>query len=66
MAKWYEIVKRVDHSKNGKRFYSSRDMMEIRRMESVANSELKRGLRKKDHTHIYECGCGTEGCFIIS
>ena len=65
MAKWYNIVKRYKgESKSHKRFYSSRDMMELKRMISVANSEAKRGLRKP-YKGISPCGCGMEGCFIL-
>lgn len=65
MAKWYNVVKKYKgESRNFKRFYSSRDMMELKRMISVANSEAKRGLRKP-HNGISPCGCGMEGCFIL-
>ncbi len=66
MSKWYERVRRRDESKNGKRFYTELDMAEIKRMESVANSEVKRGLRKNKPNYYSVCGCGAEGCFIIS
>lgn len=66
MSKWYERVRRRDESKNGKRFYTELDMAEIKRMESVANSEVKRGLRENKPNYYSVCGCGAEGCFIIS
>ena len=65
MAKWYENVRRRDESKNGKRFYTQLDMAEIKRMESVANSESKRSGGNKPN-YCYICGCGCEGCFILT
>ena len=66
MAKWYNIIKgNREYSRNDKRFYTDVDMMEIKRMESVSNSEQKRGLKEKKHSSIYDCRCGCEGCFII-
>ena len=65
MSKWYERVRRRKESKNLKRFYTQLDMAEIKRMESVANSEVKRGLREKRPNLSYVCGCGSEGCFLI-
>ena len=51
-------------SKKGNRFYTSRDMSELKRMISVSNAEANRGEHGK-HTDIGECGCGMEGCFIL-
>jgi hypothetical protein len=65
MAKWWEFTRRAKESRNGKRFYSSRDMSEIKRMESVRNSRVKRGETDNKHKHICVCGCGAEGCFLI-
>jgi hypothetical protein len=66
MAKWYRVIKHnVKESSNFKRFYTSRDMMEIKRMESIVNSEVKRGERKNKHTGISRCSCGSEGCFVL-
>jgi hypothetical protein len=41
-------------------------MSELKRMESVSNAEAKRGERDKKHEYISVCGCGSEGCFILS
>lgn len=59
------IKKKKKESKNGKCFYISVDMSEIKRDESIKKSQIKRGERenKKDN-YIIICGCGTEGCFI--
>lgn len=66
MSKWYENIRRRKESKNWKRFYTMLDMSEIKRMESIANSEVKRGERKNKPNYCYVCGCGSEGCFITT
>lgn len=66
MAKWYENIRRRKESKNYKRFYTQLDMAEIKRMESIANSEVKRGIRANRPNYYCVCGCGTEGCFIVA
>ena len=41
-------------------------MAEIKHREANKNSQIKRGempINGENHL-IYECGCGTEGCFI--
>lgn len=64
MAKWYNVMRKVKASKNDNRFYSSRDMSELKRMTSVSNAKSKRE-KKKSYSHISVCGCGMEGCFIV-
>jgi hypothetical protein len=71
MSKWWEFTRRTDSGRfrvryGKKRFYTSRDMSELKRMESVSNAEAKRGERDKKHEYISVCGCGSEGCFILS
>ena len=67
MAKWWENVKRVKHSKNGKRFLTSFDMAEAKRMESMLNSRIKRGEESvKFGQYMCDCGCGCSGCIIVS
>lgn len=66
MAKLYEILKRRKESKHNKRFYTSRDMSELKHMIAIRNSEIKRGLVPyRANTGICVCGCGHEGCFIL-
>lgn len=44
MGKWWENVRRVDHSRRrNKRFLTSFDMAEAKRGESILNSRIKRG-----------------------
>ena len=67
MANWWNNVKRVEHSKNGKRFYSSFDMSEAKRMDAILNSQIKRGDRKElFNRYMCDCGCGASGCIIVS
>ncbi len=67
MANWWNNVKRVDQSKNGKRFYTSFDMSEAKRMESILNSRIKRGeIPAKFNQYMCDCGCGASGCIIVS
>jgi hypothetical protein len=67
MAKWWNNVKRVNESKNGKRFLDSFDMAEAKRMESILNSQIKRGDREpKPRRYMSVCGCGCTGCIIVS
>lgn len=47
MAKWFEFTKKVGRGRikvsyGKKRFYSSRDMSELKRLESIANARSKR------------------------
>jgi uncharacterized protein (DUF2249 family) len=67
MAKWWENVKRVKHSrKRHKRFFTLFDMAEAKRGESILNSRIKRGeVEASAHRYIYECGCGASGCIIV-
>ena len=60
----YQLKKRKE-SKSLKRFYTSRDMAELKRMEAISYAEAKRGEHTK-HTNISVCGCGMEGCFLLS
>ena len=56
---------RRKHSKNGKRFYTSKDMAIIKHDTAVYNSQQNRGERSSsNHIEIKECGCGAEGCFL--
>jgi len=66
MAKWYENLRKRNESKSGNRFYTQHDMAEIKRIESVANSEAKRGIREHKPNYYCVCGCGCEGCFIVT
>jgi len=67
MAKWWENVKRVKHSKRGRRFLNSFDMAEAKRAESILNSQIKRGERERlPHGYICDCRCGASGCIIVS
>ena len=66
MAKWYENIRQRKESKNGNRFYTLLDMAEIKRMESVQNSRVKRGEMKNRPNYCSCCGCGSEGCFILT
>lgn len=53
------------YSKNGKRFYTSRDMAIFKHDEAVLNSKAKRGeIELKNNHNVVDCGCGIEGCFI--
>jgi hypothetical protein len=65
MAKWWENTKRVNVSKNNKRFLTSFDMAEAKRMESILNSEIKRGERPVEGNmrHVV-CTCGVSGCIF--
>jgi len=70
MAKLNKILKsNVPGSKSShyiKRFYSSRDMSELKHMLAIRNSEIKRGeVPDKANMGISVCGCGNEGCFVI-
>lgn len=67
MAKWWNNVTRVEHSKNGRRFLTSFDMSEAKRMDSIVNSQIKRGERKaKFNRYMCDCGCGCSGCIIVN
>jgi hypothetical protein len=67
MAKLWQVCKsNRKESKHNKRFYSSRDMSELKHMEAIKASEIKRGIRKDyPNNYISVCGCGHEGCFIL-
>ncbi len=68
MAKWWENVRRVEHSrKRNKRFLTSFDMSEAKRAESILNSQIKRGERERlPYGYMVDCGCGASGCIIVS
>jgi hypothetical protein len=67
MAKWWNNVRRVEESKNRRRFLNSFDMAEAKRMESILNSQIKRGEREtKPNRYMCVCGCGCTGCIIVS
>jgi hypothetical protein len=54
-----------NHSQNGKRFYTQRDMAMVKHDIAMYNSQSNRGERPMtNHTKIKECGCGAEGCFL--
>ncbi len=67
MANWWNNTRRVDHSKNGRRFLTSFDMSEAKRMDAILNSQIKRGEREaKFNRYMCECGCGCSGCIIVN
>lgn len=68
MGKWWENVRRVDHSRRrNKRFLTSFDMAEAKRGESILNSRIKRGEEERlPHGYMCDCGCGSTGCIIVS
>jgi hypothetical protein len=42
-------------------------MSEAKRAESILNSRIKRGeLERLPHGYMCDCGCGCEGCIIVS
>lgn len=66
MGKWWENVKEVNYSRvNNRRFLTSFDMSEAKRMESIHNSEIKRGIKKQkgNMKHVI-CTCGSSGCLF--
>jgi len=75
MAKLWQVCKpnrkssRYDPKrpeKREKRFYSSRDMAEVKHMVAIRNSQIKRGETPDfPNNYISVCGCGVEGCFIV-
>jgi hypothetical protein len=66
MAKWWNNIKMVDYSKNDRRFFTSFDMAEAKRSESILNSRIKRGeISAKFTQHMYPCRCGCSGCIIV-
>ena len=53
------------HSKNGKRFFTGLDMAMLKRQLQAWNAMVKRGDVEDGSTHhAYDCGCGSEGCFL--
>jgi hypothetical protein len=67
MANWWENVKRVEYSKGGRRFLSSFDMSEAKRLDSILNSRIKRGeIPAKFNRYMCDCGCGCTGCIIVN
>ena len=53
--------------KRHKRFLTLFDMSEAKRAESILNSRIKRGeLERLPHGYMVDCGCGCEGCIIVS
>jgi len=68
MAKWWENVKRVKHSRSrDKRFLTSFDMAEAKRAESILNSRIRRGeLERLSYGYMCDCGCGASGCIIVN
>lgn len=64
--KLWKILKNRKSSRGGhKRFFTLRDMAEIKHDAAKKNARIKRG-EQVDHPNnvIYECGCGHEGCFL--
>ncbi len=67
MANWWNNVKRVDYSKNNRRFFTSFDMSEAKRIDAILNSQIKRGeIEAKFNRYMCDCGCGCSGCIIVS
>lgn len=67
MANWWHNIKRVKYSKNNRRFLTSIDMSEAKRLESIFNSRIKRGeLKRKFKQHMTICTCGVSGCIMVS
>lgn len=67
MANWWHNVRRVEYSRRNKRFLTSFDMSEAKRMEAILNSRIKRGdIEKKFNQYMSVCGCGVSGCIIVS
>jgi hypothetical protein len=71
MAKLWSLMRRRKESKLGnrfylgKRFYTSRDMSEIKHFEAVMTGKRKRGeASNHPNQYIVICGCGFEGCFV--
>ena len=65
MSKLWKILRKQKESKNNKRFYTLRDMAEIKHDEAKKNSRIKRGEEiTRGNNNIVLCGCGIEGCFI--
>lgn len=66
---WYTKLKskyrkkkpnRFDHQK---RFLSVFDISEMKKMESITNSQIKRGEKERGNSAAhYVCGCGVEAC----
>lgn len=70
MAKLWQVCKPNRKSSGrygeGRRFYSSRDMSEVKHMVVIRNSQIKRGITPDFfNNYISVCGCGHEGCFIV-
>lgn len=68
MAKLWQVCKphRKESRKLHRRFYSSRDMAEVKHMVAQRNGRIKRGETPNfPNNYISVCGCGMEGCFIV-
>jgi hypothetical protein len=60
-SRWNPITEKPE-----RRFYSSRDMAEVKHMVAQRNSQIKRGETPDfPNNYISVCGCGNEGCFIV-
>lgn len=66
---WYSKSKSKHRKKkpnrfnHQKRFLSSLDLAEAKKMESITNSQIKRGDKEPGNfAYHYVCGCGAEGC----
>lgn len=68
MGKLEEQTRRKKYSKkHNKRFYTKLDMAIVKHDQAVRNSKINRGeIEKKGNEYVSVCGCGREGCFIIS
>lgn len=68
MANWWKNVRRVKHSrKNHRRFLTSLDMSEAKRIDAVLNSRINRGeTERKFFRGIFDCGCGATGCIMVT
>jgi len=67
VANWWENTRRAKHSRgNHRRFLTSLDMSEAKRLDAVQNSQIKRGIvEQKFFRSIVDCGCGTTGCIMV-
>lgn len=61
------IFGKVEYSRDlNKRFFNSIDMAEIKRLEAIKNSQVKRGelVLKGNNEYVSNCSCGIGGCFF--